>query len=56
MGTTVTFNDNDERDQKILRDIEKYQKKKGLRYRIDAVRNLCEMALKVEKITDGKDE
>lgn len=52
----VTFDTNNERDKEILDDIAIYMKKMQIRYRIDAVRNLCEMALKIEKITGREDE
>ena len=51
--TAVTFNEKNERDRKILHDIEEYQKEKKLSHRIDAVRNLCEIALEIEKIMKG---
>ena len=51
--TAVTFNEKNERDRKILHDIEEYQKEKKLSHRIDAVRNLWEIALEIEKIMKG---
>ena len=47
---TVTFNNN-KRDKKLIEDIEKYQKEKELSSRVEAVRQLCETALKVETLT-----
>ena len=56
MSTAVTFNDSVD-DKKLVKDIEEYQKKKKLRSRVDAVRNLCRIALKTEQIIDkGEDK
>ena len=48
---TVTFDTKKERDKKLVEEIEKYQEENKLKSRVEAVRQLCEIALKVEKIT-----
>lgn len=48
MGRNITFG---ERDEKLIKKIEAYQKEKGIRYFVEAVRQLCEKALKFNDIT-----
>lgn len=54
MSKGLTFT-NSEHDRKLIRDIEKYQHKNEIQSFVEAVRQLCEMALKVEKLTEKKD-
>lgn len=53
---TVKFDTDNERDKKILDDIEIYMKKNQIQHRIGAVRNLCEIAFEIEKIIDKKNK
>lgn len=54
MSKGLTFTNN-ERDRKIVRDIEKYQHKNEIPSFVEAVRKLCEFALTIEKL-NGKKE
>ena len=44
MSHTVTFNDS-EADKELLRRIDEYQKRNNLPSRVEAVRQLCDIAL-----------
>ena len=46
---TATFNDSG-KDMDLVKRIEKYMKEKGKKHFIDAVRELCETGLDIEKI------
>lgn len=48
MGKTATFT---EKDTELIRRIQQYQNEKGLSHFIDAVRQLCNDALQLKKIT-----
>ncbi|MCM1505736.1 MAG: hypothetical protein NC177_01175 [Ruminococcus flavefaciens] len=52
----VTFDTDNERDKKILDDIEIYMKENQIEHRISAVRNLCEIALEIDKIINKKNK
>lgn len=47
---TITFNEKG-KDKKLFQEIIKYQKEHGFKYPVEAVRKLCEMSLKVQKLT-----
>lgn len=47
---TITFKENG-KDKKLFQEIIKYQKEQGFKYPVEAVRKLCEMSLKVQKLT-----
>lgn len=48
MKKTATFT---EKDTELIRRIEQYQRERGLSHFIDAVRQLCDDALQLKKIT-----
>ncbi len=48
MGRSVTFGD---KDAQLIRRIVAYQKEKGISSFVEAVRQLCEKALKFNEIT-----
>lgn len=47
---TITFKENG-KDKRLFQEIIKYQKEQGFKYPVEAVRKLCEMSLKVQKLT-----
>ncbi len=49
MPKTIKFNDN-EKDKALIKRIEKYQKSKGISSFVQAIRDLCETGLDIEKI------
>lgn len=51
MAHTITFRDT-ERDKELIRLIDKYQKSHHLSSRADAVRELCDIALKLKEIVN----
>lgn len=48
MSRSVTFG---ERDKELIKKIEAYQREKDIHYFVEAVRQLCEKALKFNEIT-----
>ena len=48
MGRSITFS---ERDEELIKKIEAYQREKDIHYFVEAVRQLCEKALKFNDIT-----
>lgn len=54
MSKGLSFNKS-KRDIKIVKDIEHYQHKNEISSFVEAVRRLCEIALKIEEITDKKE-
>lgn len=50
---TITFNEKG-KDKKLFQEITKYQEEHGLKHPVEAVRKLCEMSLKVQKIIKGE--
>lgn len=46
----ITFNEKG-KDKKLFQEIIKYQKEQGFKYPVETVRKLCEMSLKVQKLT-----
>ncbi|MDE6780177.1 MAG: hypothetical protein K2J40_01775 [Ruminococcus sp.] len=54
MSKGLTFNDS-ERDRKIVKNIEQYQHRNEIPNFVEAVRRLCETALKIEEITNKKE-
>ena len=45
---TLKFNDSN-RDKKLVKEIQEYQERQGIRHFIDAVRILCEDALAIKR-------
>lgn len=49
---TIKFNSENERDKKLMEEIEKYMKENNLKSRVEAVRQLCEKALQIKQVIE----
>ena len=48
MAKSVSFND---KDKELIKRIEKYQQDNNIRHFVDAIRDLCDIALTFKKIS-----
>ena len=48
MSKSVSFND---KDEELIKRIEKYQQENNIRHFIDAIRDLCDVALTFKEIS-----